>query len=279
MTIQSIGKSTINRQIVRHLSRRKRGPKPKVEYWRIVKAILFKLKTGVQWRELPMSAFSPKVKISWNTALYHFNKWSKDGSWERLWLAILKAEKKHLDMSSVQFDGSHTLAKNGGSAVSYQGRKKARTTNMLILADSQGIPLACSDPIKGNHNDLFEVEKWLSKILATLKAAGIETEGLFLNADAGFDGENFRSFCEAQGVIMNAPPNKRNSKGFDENEYLFDDELYRCRFVIERTNAWIDGFKNLIIRYSVNPMNWKSWHLIAFSIIFLRNVPGGWVKP
>jgi len=34
--------------------------------------------------------------------------------------------------------GSHTLAKRGGEALAYQGRKAAKTTNLLFLADNQG---------------------------------------------------------------------------------------------------------------------------------------------
>jgi len=28
----------------------------------------------------------------------------------------------------------------------------------------------------------------------------------------------------------------------DEDSYFVDDELYKERFVVERTNAWLDGF-------------------------------------
>lgn len=73
-----------------------------------------------------------------------------------MWTTILDLGRQHLDMSSVEFDGSHTLAKQGGQQVGYQGRKKASTTNMLFLTDRQGLPLACSDPMSGEHHDVFE---------------------------------------------------------------------------------------------------------------------------
>ena len=63
-----------------------------------------------------------------------FNAWRKDGSWQGVWLRLLRENRAHLDYSSVQLDGSHTPAKNGGAAVGYQGRKKARTTTALFLA-------------------------------------------------------------------------------------------------------------------------------------------------
>jgi hypothetical protein len=56
----------------------------------------------------------------------------------------------------VQLDGTYTPAKRGGEAVAQQGRKKCKTSNMLILSDSKGIPITCSDQIAGNHNDAFK---------------------------------------------------------------------------------------------------------------------------
>ncbi len=41
-------------------------------------------------------------------------------------------------MSSIQLHGTHTPVKRGGQAVAYQGRKKSKTSNMLILIDSLG---------------------------------------------------------------------------------------------------------------------------------------------
>ena len=107
-----------------------------------------------------------------------------------MWTAILRQCHELLDMSSVEFDGSHTPAKRGGQqpgrrAVGYQGRKKASTTNMLFLTDRQGLPLACSDPMSGEHHDVFEIEENVAKMVATLQRADIATEGLFLNGDAG----------------------------------------------------------------------------------------------
>lgn len=81
-----------------------------------------------------------------------------------MWTQLLEMNRSKLDMSSVQLDGSHTPAKRGGQAVGYQGRKKSKTTNALFLTDKQGIPLAVSEPIDGNHNDLFEIEIFFTKM-------------------------------------------------------------------------------------------------------------------
>lgn len=266
----NLSKKFITKNLLPYLSQSNLGRKTKVPLWRIVKAIIYRLKSGCQWRELPVGAFCSRILISWNSIYYHFNKWSKDGSWKRMWTKLLSIHKSGLDMSSVQFDGSHTPAKRGGEAVGYQSRKKSKTTNVLFLTDKQGIPLAMSEPIDGNHNDLFNIEVFFAKMLKDLQQSGIEINGLFLNADAGFDSVGFRQLCLANDIIANVDFNKRNAKNID-SQPLLDDELYKERFAVERTNAWMDAFKALIIRFETKAQNWMSLHHLAFALILLRN--------
>jgi predicted ATPase len=46
--------------------------------------------------------------------------------------------KTDLNLSELNLDGSHAIAKKGGEAVAYQGRKKAKTTNILPITDYNG---------------------------------------------------------------------------------------------------------------------------------------------
>ena len=186
-----------------------------------------------------------------------------------MWTQLLEMNRSKLDVSSVQLDGSHTPAKRGGQAVGYQGRKKSKTTNALFLTDKQGIPLAVSEPIDGNHNDLFEIEIFFTKMLMDLENAQISANGLFLNADAGFDGEALRKVCWSKDIIANIDFNKRNTKNTD-NQPLLDDLLYKERFSVERTNAWIDAFKALMIRVETKAQTWLSLHYLVFALIIIR---------
>lgn len=265
-----ISKKFISRYLLKYLPVSNLGRKLKVGLWRIIKAILYKLKTGCQWRELPMKEFCGKVLISCGTVFYHYNNWSKQGCWKNLWEGLLEKQKSKLDMSSVQLDGSHSPAKRGGEEVGYQARKKCKTSNALFLTDRQGIPLAMSVPVAGQHHDLFEIEKCFTKMLSDLQQAQVATNGLFLNADAGFDSLAFRTCCKIHGIIPNIDFNKRNNQNFD-NQDLLDDELYKERFSVERTNAWIDAFKTLLVRFETTVRNWQSFHYIAFSLILIRS--------
>src|SRR3712207_8747953 len=80
--------------------------------------------------------FRSKV-LTYGAVFHHYNKWSKKGEWKSLWLHLLDKYRTKFDMSSVDLDGSHTVAMRGGEEVGYQGRKKRKTTNALYITDRQ----------------------------------------------------------------------------------------------------------------------------------------------
>jgi transposase len=53
-----LSKKFITKNLLPHLSQTNLGRPLKVPLWRIIKAIIFRLKTGCQWRELPIDAFA-----------------------------------------------------------------------------------------------------------------------------------------------------------------------------------------------------------------------------
>ena len=269
--MEVIDEDSINRWIVPHLSVGKRGPEPQASAAEIFQAILYRLKTGCQWRRLPVKEFFSGRLLSWQGVYYHFKHWAADGSLRKVWVELLRSQRRLLNLSCVQLDGSQTLCKNGGEHVGYQARKAARSCNSLFLCDSKGVMLACSQPVSGAHHDLFEIEQVLRELCGLLQEAGIETEGLFLNADAGFDSEGFRRLCADMKIEANIALNPRNGRSQGQYVY-FDEKLFRHRTVIERANAWLDGFKALLIRFETKAQHWIALHWMAFTVLFIRKI-------
>lgn len=265
-----LDKDTIETEIIPHIPLPKRGFPPTVPLVEIVNAILYKLKTGVQWHQLPTQVFFGEKPLCWESVYYHYRKWSVNGVWKTCWINILERHKSKLDLSSVDLDGSHTPAIRGGEEVEYQGRKKRRTTNALYLSDRQGLPIAMSEPLAGNHNDLYNIEVQFEVVTATLEKANIPIEGLFLNADAGFDSKDFRNSCDKKEINANICFNKRNGNA-DREEY-FDQELYEQRFAIERTNAWMDSYRSLLNRFDTTIASWLGFNYLSFMVIFLKKM-------
>lgn len=266
-----VSEDSINSYIVPHLSTGKREGKFKVSKSSIVAAILYKLKTGCQWRQLPTKEFFSAYVLSWQGVYYHFRRWVSDGSIRKVWVELLKQQRRLLDLSSVQLDGSQTLCKNGGECIGYQARKAAKSCNSLFLADNTGLMLACSCPIAGQHHDLFQIKQVFEELSGLLKEAGIDTVGLFLNADAGFDSKLFREQCSQMGIEANIALNTRNTEPPQEYVY-FDELLYKTRNVIEQANAWLDSFKALLIRFETKAQHWLALHFLAFTVQLIRKI-------
>lgn len=108
---KEVSRREFNQYIALHLSRGKRGPKPKISYYKIFNYILYVLHTGIQWRQLK----TYKNELSWSKVYKFHNRWSKDGSYKNLFLAsIMELEQQgKLDLSILHGDGSNTVAKKG----------------------------------------------------------------------------------------------------------------------------------------------------------------------
>ena len=108
---KKVGRKEFNLYIKPHLSKGKRGPKPKISYYKIFNYIVYVLDTGIQWYNLKPR----KNEIFWTNIYKFHNRWSKDGSYEKLFknsiIELRNADK--LDITKLHGDGSNTVAKKG----------------------------------------------------------------------------------------------------------------------------------------------------------------------
>lgn len=178
-----------------------------------------------------------------------------------------------LNLSELNVDGSHAIAKKGGESVAYQGRKKAKTTNILPVTDAQGYIIASTGLVAGNHNDAFNLKEHLQCAFKAMKRLGLHIEGAYFNADSAFDTKEARKVCFNHGLIPNMAENKRNRRRAKcGRKRMFCDEVYKRRFVSERSFAWIDKFRALLLRYDRRDAYFLGGHHIAFAMINLRHV-------
>lgn len=100
----------------------------------VFEGVLWVLKTGARWRDLPEPYPSP------STCWRRLKLWEERGVWLTLWrtfLAELDAQGR-LDWSEVFLDGSFVSAK-GGPCVGKT--KRGKGTKWMVVVDGQGIPL------------------------------------------------------------------------------------------------------------------------------------------
>lgn len=214
-----------------------------------------------------------KKEISYHAVYHHYRKWSRDGSLERVFEQSLVSIQSQVDTHHLNLDGSHAPAKKGGEAVAYQGRKKAKTSNVLPITDANGFILATTGIIAGNHNDAFELKDNLRAAFKFIKRLGISIVGSYFNADSAFDTKAARWTCFNHKVIPNIVENQRSRKKSKPGpKRLFCPEVYKLRFSSERTFAWIDKFRALLVRFDRKAAHFMGAHFIVYALINLRHL-------
>lgn len=100
-------------------------------------------------------------------------------------------------------------------------------------------------------------------MLTSLQQSNRRVKELVLNSD--FDKVSFRNGLFKHDIFVNIENNKRNGK----NDVSFLDEaLCNKRFVVERTNAWLDAFKVILVRFETRKMCCKA--LLAYHCVLYR---------
>lgn len=106
-----VSQKDFNKFIKPYLRKPVKGPARKVSLYKIFNYILFVLHTGIQWRQLQ----TYKNELHWSNIYKWHNRWSKDGSYERLFEGSLKwlNNLDKIDWSCLHGDGTNTVAKKG----------------------------------------------------------------------------------------------------------------------------------------------------------------------
>jgi transposase len=215
----------------------------------------------------------PQKEIGWSAVYHHFRKWSRDGSFERLWQGSIMTIREQIDTTHLNLDGTQTLVKRGGEAVAYQPRKRAKTCTILPISDAHGCIVASTGIVAGNHHDAQALSAHLKQAIHTLRRLGFSLRDTWLNADAAFDTCTARRICFQFGLRPNIAQNRRNRKQAKRGrKRLFNPAIYRLRFACERTFAWIDSFRSVLIRFDRKAAHFLGRHFVIYTLINLRSL-------
>jgi transposase len=141
----------------------------------------------------------------------------------------------------------------------------------LPVTDGNGSSIATTGVIAGNHNDSYMLEQKLKQVCTDLQRCGLEYKDAVFNMDSSFDTRVARKLLWNRGVKPNMAENKRNRKTINRGRKRhFNPAVYKHRFVSERTFAWVDKFKTLLIRFERKAAHCLGFHHLAFALINLR---------
>ena len=103
-----------------------------------------------------------------------------------------------------------------------------------------------------NEHDCVILPETLDGFMEFTKTIGINLEGSPLTLDSGFDSQNNKTKIKEKKLIPVIYPNKRNTKSQIKIARKFrwlKKAVYKERYKIERTFAWHDTYRRIVISY------------------------------
>lgn len=215
-----------------------------------VEAILYRMRVGCPWRDLPL------YFGKWNAIYKRFNCWSKNNKLINIFQNLITTpnfENEFIDGSFIKAHQHSTGA--AGKHHQHIGKSKGgNTTKIHMSVDSDGMPIKfCLSA--GNVND---------STMATTIIGNLELTK-YVVADKGYDSEALREYIYELGAIP-VIPRKINSKIGNDN---MDWKLYKLRHKVENIFARLKHFRAVATRYDKLAANYASMVALACAYLWL----------
>ena len=122
-----------------------------------------------------------------------------------------------------------------------------------------------------NETDMLLLPDGLKALKRVAKTVGLDLAGAYLNLDAGFDAKRNRQCIFNAGMIPNITENSRNRKRTKRGrKRFFNAAIHALRTRVDRTFAWEDKFKRLLLRFERIQQRHYGMKLMAYTMINLR---------
>ena len=155
-----------------------------------------------------------------------------------------------------------------GSAVGKTRRGKG--TKCVVVVDGRGIPLG-AQLASAQISEFRLAESTLARVRVPRGGRGRPRKRLRrVIADRGYDSDQLRKRLWQQGTELIAPYlRSRKQRRFEDKRKL---RRYRRRWKVERTNAWLQNFRRIQVRYDRILSVYQGFFHCACLIITLRHL-------
>ena len=218
-----------------------------------MEAILWVLRTGVGWRDLP-ATFGP-----WQTVYTSFRAWMRSGLWQAIHARLSRPARddEHLliDSTAVRIH-AHGAGPAGGQLAQAMGRSRASLSTKIHLAcDALGYPLGFI--VTGAN--VSDYDQCLPLLRAHLRPQAR------VIMDKGYDSDAIRAYVNQHGGVAVIAVNASRAK-----KPPFDEHLYRERHRIENLFARLKSFRRIATRYEKLRSTFAAMVTLACILVWLK---------
>jgi transposase len=163
----------------------------------VLKGVLWSLRTGAAWADLP------ERFPSGSTCFRQFSRWVKAGGMRKLLETLARdlEERGPIDLAECFIAGTFGVAKKGAKV----GKtKRGKGTKLMVMADAHGLPPAMHTAAASPHE--------VTLVEATLAATYTVGRPRRLIGERGYDRDPLAQTLAAQGIELSAPPRRNRQR-------------------------------------------------------------------
>jgi transposase len=235
------------------------GGRPPIPDRAALTGIIFVLKTGIAWEDLPQEMGCGSGMTCWR----RLRDWQQAGVWDEVKQVLLNhlREADKLDLTRVAIDSGSVRAVGGGEKTGPNPTDRAKPgSKHHVITDAEGVPLQVH--LTGaNQHDSTETLPLIDDIPPIAGKPGRpKKRPKEAYADRAYDSEPHRKELRKRGITPHlARRNTSHGSG-----------LGKFRWVAERTISWLHGFKRLRTRYDRRSNIHEAFITLAECIICFR---------
>ncbi|WAP59133.1 IS5 family transposase [Streptomyces sp. S465] len=261
--------------------------RPRVEDRQVVNGMVYKIRTGISWRDLP-ERYGP-----WKTVYTRFRRYALDG----VFTQALQQIQAHADAAGdidwlVQIDSTIVRAHQHAAATGRKGggigdepddhalgrSRGGLTTRIHLARDGKGRPLAIL-VTPGQRHDSVCARPLLERIRVPRTGLGRPRSrpGQVI-ADKAYSFRGFRAYLRRRGIAHTIPEKTDQRRhrlrrgGHGGRPPGFDRETYRRRNMIERCFNRLKGFRGIATRYDKTATSYEAAVTLASLLLWARSV-------
>lgn len=235
------------------------GGAPRIEDRKCLTGILFVLKTGIPWEDLPQEMGCGSGMTCWR----RLKEWHEAGVWEKLHQILLdELEEAHkIDFSRAAVDSGSVRAVGGGEKTGPNPTDRRKLgSKHHVLTDANGIPL-CVKLTAANRHDVTQLDDLVDDVPpkgGDPKTPRKKPKRVF--GDRAYDSEPHRERLRKKGIKpFLAKRGEEHGSG-----------LGVYRWVSERTIGWLHNFRRLRTRFDRSPEIHEAFLFLACGLICLK---------